>query len=677
MDRRAVAAHDVGFPRTLRREGLEPGGVLLRKLLQHHVERCRAIVLAPDALGVDDAGNLDDRGDVFQLDLRTLGIPEPGDELHLGRARVGFVGVVAREAGFDDQLLGARVKRDLERRRMRFPVDLDPVLTVALLSQHCILGGVGGIDVVGAFGGEVVAQVAVVAFVIVFVGRFERWLVRISAGTGNDRQHGLAQREEPVEGLLRGPVRREIVFALRSSCGRPAVLDDLGLQRDDLAAGRVDLERHEHRVVVEVGDVERAGDEHARVLFGVVDVPVDVVGEAVELERQLVVVVALGVVVRLHVLAQHEAVGDLAAADPIGVDRTVVGLHLDVAAVGLVVLVSGVALLLVARGVELVVVVAVLPLVLALALHVLVEEERFGLFGVGGRLVLGLPGRVVLLAGGVGVDGVSLGDAGVPVLSVVGPGAVDDLLALGDELSLLVGRVLVAQLAGAGDILDGDRFEVDEDSLLERRAVVGHRHLRGGAADPGVERRGLGVEAQQRGLLLDLAGRREEAQHLVVGGDVALVPREEDRLQTFDRADLVGTIVEPAHVGHGVDVVVAVGDAFAQREGRARGLRLGRGAVGRGGALLLLDLVPAGAFALGEGVFLHQIALAVIEQHAEAPDAADRVARRAGRPVERRHEGPELHRRGDGALSVEGLLPDGRIVRAAGQTDRRCAEDCQ
>ena len=90
------------------------------------------------------------------------------------------------------------------------------------------------------------------------------------------------------------------------------VLDDFSLDPLELpVAAGVDLIGVVHILIVKIGYIVGVRHLGAGNLLFVVDVEVDVVGPAVEVESQLVMVVALDVVTRCLVFAEHEAVDDV------------------------------------------------------------------------------------------------------------------------------------------------------------------------------------------------------------------------------------------------------------------------------------------------------------------------------------------------------------------------------
>ena len=113
------------------------------------------------------------------------------------------------------------------------------------------------------------------------------------------------------------------------------VFDNLGFDPLELpVAAGVDFVGVIHILVVEVGYIVGVRHLGTGDLFFVVDVEVDVVGPAVEVESQLVMVVALDVIARCLVFAEHEAVDDVARARIIGIQRDIVGLDFDICAIG-------------------------------------------------------------------------------------------------------------------------------------------------------------------------------------------------------------------------------------------------------------------------------------------------------------------------------------------------------
>ena len=216
--------------------------------------------------------------------------------------------------------------------------------------------------------------------------------------------------------------------------GAPFVVDDNRFEINEVIAGqRRCANAHRRRLVVGVGNVGRVGGEKTR--FGfllVVDMEVNVVGVVVELHRQAVVVVTLGFVVGRGVLAEHEAVNDVTfarvgagVADVVGLDLNVGAPRLAVFPASVVAVAQQVAIFVVAavegaegKGDD-AVAVNVLALVgngseAAFGLHVFVEIERLGCFGMFGSQAVGIGralGQVAEAVAVEAIDGVAAGNA--------------------------------------------------------------------------------------------------------------------------------------------------------------------------------------------------------------------------------------------------------------------------
>ncbi len=328
------------------------------------------------------------------------------------------------------------------------------------------------------------------------------------------------------------------------------------------------------------------------------DMPVDVVGEAVEYQCQLIVMIALGLVVAVDILAEHEAVGYLAVADTLGVVAHVVALDLDIGAGGdivLIVLLAG----LPAVGIRHLRVVARLVLPLQrplLVLHVLEEEERCGIL----LAVVGAAAR--------GIGSVRQIDASAQ--AVCGVGLVLPHLALGDKL-LGRRRIFLSQIALRRYIPDLHRVDIDSHVIFESGGIVGHRQLRHAAAYPRLHGRGCAVYDDRWRLEGRLVATAEEAEHLAVVG-YRLVPRQTYRLQAVDRLYGLGILLlsrQIAHVGRNIYAVAAVCDLHAERRTRRRPL-----SDAAAGTLLLAERIAA--LALLQIAGLDELVVVIVEQHA-------------------------------------------------------------
>lgn len=111
-------------------------------------------------------------------------------------------------------------------------------------------------------------------------------------------------------------------------------------------------------------------------------------------------------------------------------------------------------------------------------------------------------------------------------------------------------------------------------------------------------------------------GIGEETKHLSVQGNVVL-PSEFDFLQLLHVAFKAAEVV----VGHGVDAPFAVGES--EVELGAAGLHLRRGSAV--GTVVLFER----EFVLCDFMFFHQVAFGIEEQHPQAVDALDGIARGA------------------------------------------------
>ena len=151
---------------------------------------------------------------------------------------------------------------------------------------------------------------------------------------------------------------------------RPRIRIDHGFQTHEFMSFGIYFQGQRHGMVIEVGDVIRLGNQNVRVFLLVFYMPVRVVGEPVELQRQFIMIVAFRVVVCRGVFTQHEPVYDRAGSHPFRVDGAVIPLHLDIGAVRHVILFY-------------VFQVFVLRFVLSLSLHVFVEKKRLCDFRMG------------------------------------------------------------------------------------------------------------------------------------------------------------------------------------------------------------------------------------------------------------------------------------------------------
>ena len=225
----------------------------------------------------------------------------------------------------------------------------------------------------------------------------------------------------------------------------------------------------------------------------------------------------------------------------------------------------------------------------------------------------------------------------VAALSVFDRIAVDPNVFVGvRDPGFIVG---VEQCAGAGDVVNPRRFDVDVDVFVEVRRVERYGDFRCEAANPRMERRFGRVDRNDRGFAADCAGRRlalrEIARHLVVVLRVG-VPGQRDLPEIGFPGDLrgiAGVGREIARIDRGINPVAAVGDT-AFEVGALRGL-FGR-------ALFARDV---GDFQLFAGVIAASGERAVLavpgDEH--IGDFGDRVAFEAAglseRDVRQRMEG--------------------------------------
>ena len=345
-------------------------------------------------------------------------------------------------------------------------------------------------------------------------------------------------------------------------------------------------------------------------------------------------VVAFRVVVLVLVHAEHEAVEDLAVSDAGHRVGDVVPFHFDVGTLVLAVPVPRIAGRVAVGMFDRHAVVA-LFLALAGALHVLEEKQRRGVVGV----QFGSQRRVAF-------------GQSRPLFVVLAP-AVTDRVALlvhvfrcGDFLLVVV----VDERAVLRDVLDLDRFDVDEDVVLEffgierlrslYERVFGierERDLGGRATEPCVQLDVRAVDLYRRSVAFFVArrfGRREVTRHLVVLRDVVLYPFERYGLERLFRVDLfLVTAVggEVAHVGYGVDAVLPV----RQRAGKFGVLRLGFGRASRT-RLVAQRRELIGRKILAAHVPALVVTVRVVPHDEDVADGFDGIASEAAGPADRR-----------------------------------------
>ena len=100
----------------------------------------------------------------------------------------------------------------------------------------------------------------------------------------------------------------------------------------------------------------------------IVNAPVRLIGESVEMQRQFIMAVALGVIILHNVLSKHEAIGNVTHSRSLWICRLVIGIHLNIGGVWfLPVLIQGIK--------NTIVVVVNLLFIRSGSLHILVEEK--------------------------------------------------------------------------------------------------------------------------------------------------------------------------------------------------------------------------------------------------------------------------------------------------------------
>ena len=245
-------------------------------------------------------------------------------------------------------------------------------------------------------------------------------------------------------------------------------------------------------MVVEIGYEVGVADLEAFLLL-VLYVPVIVIASAAYLQRQFVVVVALGVEVYLRVLAQHEAVEDAALRSLERGMVVVISFHLDVAAVlhpvfFLILAVNGTVRIcprfhfLVIRALY------------SFSLHILEQiESRRSLGVVVGHLVAEAVGKLMKgvmtlrdigpfqIIGFPGVENART----VAVGSVIVVGIVSVSLApVLDHLRICLDLVSHTESAALRDVVYRGLFEIDVCIFKQPRAVEVDRYFRGASAQP-------------------------------------------------------------------------------------------------------------------------------------------------------------------------------------------------